>query len=71
MYAFIDAHHASYGVEPICRVLAIAQSRDLLHRRRLVDASQRLARAPRDAELLEAILRVYRANHEVYGPQKA
>jgi putative transposase len=70
MYAFIDAHRASYGVEPICRVLAIAPSGYFLHRRRLADASQHSARAQRDVELREAIRRVYRANHEVYGPRK-
>jgi hypothetical protein len=45
MYAMIDAHHASYGVEPICRVLAIAPSGYYLHRRRVADVAQRSARA--------------------------
>ena len=51
-------------------MLEIAPSGYFLHRRRVADASQRSARAQRDEDVLEAIQRVYRANHEVYGPRK-
>ncbi len=70
MYAFIDAHHAAYGVEPICQVLEIAPSGDHRHRTQQADATCRSAHAPRDATLLDDIRRVFRRHHEVYGVRK-
>ncbi|GJG89817.1 transposase [Gemmatimonadetes bacterium T265] len=70
MYAFVDAHRTTYGVEPICRVLQIAPSGYYQHRNRHADPGRRCARAQRDDRLREDIRRVYRANHEVYGVRK-
>ncbi len=56
MTQFIDAHKDAFGVEPICRALAVAPSTYYA-----VKARQRYpsARALRDAELLVEIGRVY------------
>jgi transposase InsO family protein len=70
MYQFIDAHRAAYGVEPICRVLAIAPSGYYEHRAREADPSRRPARAQRDEQLRGEILRVWNANRRVYGARK-
>jgi transposase InsO family protein len=70
MYAFVDAHHETYGVEPICRVLKIAPSGYYKHRSRTADPERRSRRAQRDEVLVAEIRRVYRENHEVYGPRK-
>ena len=70
MYAFIDAHRAEYGVEPICDVLQIAPSGYYRHRRALVDPTQRSARAQRDERLRSAIHAVYTQHHAVYGARK-
>ncbi|GJG89435.1 transposase [Gemmatimonadetes bacterium T265] len=70
MYAFIDAHRTTYGVEPICRVLQIAPSGYYAHRGRRADPERRSARARRDDRLRDDIRRVYREHHEVYGVRK-
>lgn len=70
MYAFIDAHRAEYGVEPICRVLQVAPSGYYEHRARAATPGRRPARARRDEVLRERVRRVWRANHEVYGARK-
>ena len=70
MYAFIDAHRAEYGVEPICAVLQIAPSGYYRHRQHQADATRRSARTQRDVGLLAAIQRVFRQHHEVYGVRK-
>lgn len=70
MYAFIDAHRAEYGVEPICAVLQIAPSGYYRHRRALVDPTQRSIRAQRDERLRSAIHAVYTQHHAVYGARK-
>lgn len=70
MYTFIDTHRVEYGVEPICRVLQIAPSGYYEYRARQRDPSRRPARAQQDETLREEIRRVWRENHEVYGPRK-
>ncbi len=70
MYAFIDAHAAAHGVEPICQFLGIAPSGYYKHRTRTADPGCRSARAQRDAALLIEIRRVYTQHHEVYGAKK-
>ena len=71
--AFIDAHRARFGVEPICRVLTehgvkIAPSTYYAHRARPPSA-----RAVRDAELLTEITRMH-SDREIgrglYGVRK-
>ena len=70
MIAFIDAHRAVYGVEPICRVLPIAPSTYHAHAARRADPKKLPARARRDAALMIEIRRVYEANFCVYGVRK-
>jgi putative transposase len=63
--AFIDEHRDRYGVEPICRVLAVAPSSYYAARSRPPSA-----RDTEDAVLLDVIARVHRANFGVYGVRK-
>jgi transposase InsO family protein len=70
MVAFIDEHRATYGVEPICRVLPIAPSTYYTHQAQAADPTRRSARAQRDDVLRAAIRRVWQANLEVYGAKK-
>ena len=65
MTRFIDDHKATFGVEPICRTLAIAPSSYYAARIRPPSA-----RAVRDAELSVDIGRIHRANYAVYGARK-
>ena len=70
MVAFIDAHRAVYGVEPICAVLPIAPSTYYEQQARVADPTRVPARAQRDARLRPEIERVWRANRRVYGAKK-
>ena len=70
MIAFVDDHRASYGVEPICRLLPIALSTYHAHRARRADPSRLPARAKRDAELRVEIDRIHAENFGVYGARK-
>ena len=70
MIAFIDEHRATYGVEPICRVLPIAPSTYRAHAARRTDPGKLPARSKRDAALMAEIRRVYEANFRVYGVRK-
>ncbi|WP_454018120.1 IS3 family transposase [Azospirillum sp. Marseille-Q6669] len=70
MIAFIDAHRAVHGVEPICKVLPIAPSTYHAHAARRVDPAKAPARSQRDAELGLAIRRVWDENFQVYGVRK-
>ena len=70
MIAFIDAHRAVHGVEPICRVLPIAPSTDYAHATRKTDPAKAPGRWRSDAELSLAIRRVWDENFQVYGVRK-
>jgi putative transposase len=70
MIAFIDAHRAVHGVEPICRVLPIAPSTYHAHAARRADPGKLPARARRDITLKTEIRRVYEENFHVYGVRK-
>jgi len=70
MIAFIDAHRADYGVEPICRVLKIAPSTYHAEAASRIDPSRRSARAQRDVALKDQIRRVFDENFGVYGVRK-
>ena len=70
MIAFIDAHRAVHGVEPICRVLPIAPSTYHAHAARRADPAKVPARQHSDAELSGAIRRVWDENFQVYGVRK-
>ncbi len=71
MIAFIDERRAAHGVEPICRVLAIAPStyHDDVAKRR--NPSRLCARAKRDGALKPEVRRVFEANFRVYGVRKS
>lgn len=70
MIAFIDMHHATYGVEPICKVLPIAPSTYRARAARQRDPDRLSARAKRDAVLCADIRRVHEENFSVYGARK-
>jgi transposase InsO family protein len=70
MYRFIDQERATYGVEPICRVLQIAPSGYYEHKACEADPTRAPARVQRDRALREDIDRVWRANRRVYGARK-
>jgi transposase InsO family protein len=70
MVAFIDAHRAEYGVEPICAELPIAPSTYYAHKARQADPGRLPPRVVRDAELGTAIQRVWDENFRVYGARK-
>ena len=68
--SFLDEHRASYGVEPICRVLPIAPSTYYEQKARERDPERVPLRGKRDAELKEEIRRVHAEHHDVYGAEK-
>ena len=70
MVTFIDAHRATYGVEPICAVLPIAPSTYWWHRMRHADPTQRSRRAHDDETLRAEIQRIWDENEQVYGAEK-
>ncbi len=69
--AFIDANKdamvdgSRLGVEPICRTLQVASSAYYAARDRPLSE-----RARRDAELLPALVELWKENYEVYGSRK-
>jgi putative transposase len=65
MTRYIDEHRGSFGVEPICRTLAIAPTTYYAAKARRPSA-RRLS----DATLAEVIARVHRANFGVSGIRK-
>jgi len=70
MIGFIDDHKEGYGIEPICRVLAIAPStyHDHVAKRRCPEKQS--VRHKRDAALKPEIARIFNANYQVYGAKK-
>ena len=70
MVAFIDAHRAEYGVEPICKQLPIAPSTYYEQKSRQADPSRLPRRVRRDAELCGSIHRVWKENFRAYGARK-
>jgi putative transposase len=70
MIAFIDDHRATYGVEPICRMLPIAPSTFHAHAAQRRDPARASVRTRRDTVLCAAIRRVFDENFGVYGVRK-
>jgi putative transposase len=60
--AFIDSHRDRFGVEPVCRTLDVSVS--AFYQRA---SGLRSPRRIRDAQLLERIREIHRANYECYG----
>jgi len=70
MIAFIDDHRQAYGVEPICRVLAVAPSTYHDHAAKRRDPSLLSARAKQDEVLKVEVRRVFDEHFRVYGVRK-
>jgi putative transposase len=70
MIAFIDDQRAVHGVEPICKVPAIAPSTYHAHAAKRIDPLRLSARARRDVALRIEVRRVFEANFRVYGVRK-
>jgi transposase InsO family protein len=70
MISFVDDHRGEFGVEPICRVLAIAPSTYHAYVARRADPTKQSTRARGDAALCGDIRRVWEANFQVYGVRK-
>ena len=70
MIAFIEDHRDDLGVEPICKVLPIAQSTFYAHAAILKNPDLASDRAKRDADLNPEIKRFWEENNEVYGIRK-
>jgi putative transposase len=66
MITYIDEQRGSYGIEPICRTLAVAPSSYYAAKRRPPSA-----RAVRDATLGADIRRIHAEHFGVYGARKA
>jgi putative transposase len=62
---YIDTFRDRFGVEPICRILAVAPSTYYAARTRPPSA-----RALRDAELMVTLAELHRAHFGVYGARK-
>src|ERR1019366_1867730 len=62
---YIEAHRATFGVEPICQVLAVAPSSYYAAQTRPPSA-----RSIRDEALKHEIARIHAANFGVYGVRK-
>ena len=70
MYAMVDEHRHSHGVESICKLLQIAPSAYRRHAARLRNASLEAPRTQRDQQLMPHIERVWKSNLCVYGADK-
>jgi transposase InsO family protein len=70
MISFVDAYRDEHGVEPICRVLAIAPSTYHAHAARRAKPEMAPARVKRDDKLSVEINRVFNENFQVYGVRK-
>lgn len=70
MVSYIDDHRDRFGVESICKVLAIAPSTYYTHKEHERDPEKRSDRAKRDEQLKPEIQRVWDENYRVYGARK-
>ena len=70
MIAFIEGHREELGVEPVCKVLPIAQSTFYAHVAIAQNPDLASDRAKRDMDLSPEIRRVWEENNEVYGIRK-
>ena len=70
MIAFIKEHRKDLGVEPVCKVLPIAQSTFYAHVAIARDPDLASDRAKRDVDLSLEIKRVWDENNQVYGIRK-
>ena len=68
--AYIDAHRAQHGVEPICRVLSEAGTQIAPSTYYAAKTRPRSARAVSDAKMTQLIERLHTENYGVYGVRK-
>ena len=68
--AYIDAHRAEHGVEPICEVLTEAGTKIAPSTYYAAKIRAPSARARRDAATTAVIKRVHAQNYGVYGIRK-
>jgi len=68
--AYIDRYREVYGIEPICKVLQVAQSAYRRHAARQRCPELRSTRARNDEVLMAEIKRVWQVNMRVYGARK-
>lgn len=68
--AYIDAHRAEFGVEPICRAFEDTPAQIAPSSYYAARTRPQSARALRDEELCSAITRIHEANYGVYGVRK-
>ena len=70
MTAFIEEHRGVYGVEPMCKMLQIAQSTYYERRAIARDPERASARANSDADLCIKIDAAWKDNRKLYGARK-
>ncbi|WP_375569870.1 MULTISPECIES: IS3 family transposase [Seohaeicola] len=68
--AFIEEHRGVYGVEPMCKMLQIAQSTYYERRAIARDPERASARAKSDADLCIKIDAAWKDNRKLYGARK-
>ncbi len=70
MTAFIEEHRGQFGVEPMCRMLQIAQSTYYERRAIARDPDRASRRAKSDADLCIKIDAAWKDNRKLYGARK-
>ena len=70
MTAFIEEHRGEFGVEPMCKMLQIAQSTYYERRAIARDPDRASARAKSDADLCIKINAAWEENRKLYGVRK-
>ncbi len=70
MVSFVDEYRATFGVEPICKLLPIAPSTYYDHLAKRRDVDRLSSRARSDIAMKIEIRRVFDANFQVYGAHK-
>jgi putative transposase len=68
--AFIEEHRGQFGVEPMCKMLQIAQSTYYERRAIARDPDRASARAKSDADLCTKIDAAWKDNRKLYGARK-
>ncbi|WP_319497786.1 IS3 family transposase [uncultured Cohaesibacter sp.] len=68
--SFVDEYRATFGVEPICKLLPIAPSTYYDHLAKRRDVDRLSSRARSDIAMKIEIRRVFDANFQVYGAHK-
>ena len=70
MTAFIEEHRGQFGVEPMCKMLQIAQSTYYERRAIARDPERASPRAKSDADISIKIDAAWKDNRKLYGARK-